>query len=312
MRKARCIAFALAFGGALLVALPSRAEDDRAAYAERLFQRGVELMKNDDCPDAIPHFLNSQELDPSAAALMNLATCYARLGRNGTAWKTYRRAAAAAATEHNAELRDQAFKGMSTLSPSLTKLRLVPASADAGVSLRVNGEPVTNYDGMPIPLDPGENIIEALAPGREPWRRSVTATDSGATIVIEVPELRSQEKTERGTGLRAPALIVGGAGIASLVAGSILGLSAKSTYDDSTAHCVRNHCTTRGIELRDSASDKATASTIAFALGGLATAAGVTLWFWPASSSSREQAEREAPIVKVRSQGLGLAIEASH
>jgi hypothetical protein len=165
---------------------------------------------------------------------------------------------------------------------------------------------------MPIPLDPGENIIEALAPGREPWRRSVTATDSGATIVIEVPELRSQEKTERGTGLRAPALIVGGAGIASLVAGSILGLSAKSTYDDSTAHCVRNHCTTRGIELRDSASDKATASTIAFALGGLATAAGVTLWFWPASSSSREQAEREAPIVKVRSQGLGLAIEASH
>src|SRR5262249_38054304 len=157
----------------LFASAVGHAEDDRVVYAERLFERGVELMKNDKCPEAIPNFLNSQQLDPSAAALMNLATCYARLGRNGTAWKTYRRAAAAAADEHNVELRDQAFKAMSMLSPSLTKLRLVPANEQEGITLRVNGEPIATDDRMPIPLDAGENIIEAVAPGREPWRRSV-------------------------------------------------------------------------------------------------------------------------------------------
>ena len=59
------------------------------SQAEALFQRGVELMKADHCSDAVPEFLKSQKLDASSATLLNLGTCYARLGRKATAFKTY-------------------------------------------------------------------------------------------------------------------------------------------------------------------------------------------------------------------------------
>src|SRR4051794_40964567 len=156
----------------------ARANDDgRAAYAEHLFQEAVQFMRKDKCPEAIPKFLSSQQLDPSAATLLNLGTCYARLGRTAAAWRTYRQAATAAASEKNDELKEQAFKAISILSPATTKLRIVAPRDSAPMSLTLNGEPLAPDEVFPIPLDPGENIIEAVAPGRVSWRRSVNANE---------------------------------------------------------------------------------------------------------------------------------------
>jgi hypothetical protein len=265
----------------LLADLPAAhaADQDRAAYAEQLFQHGVRLMKDDNCPEAIPEFLTSQQLDPSAATLMNLATCYARVGRKAAAWKTYRQAAAAAAEEQNEQLRAKAFQAMSILSPLLTKLKLVPASQTAALSFRVNGEPIATNDGMPIPLDPGENVIEAVAPGHKPWRRSVTASDVGATLVIEVPELRPVQKTEKPNDWRTAGAIAGGIGIAAMVVGTVLAVSAKRAQDDSDAHCRAGRCNATGVDLRESAQRRANLATYATGVGALVTAAGVYLWF---------------------------------
>jgi hypothetical protein len=104
-------------------------------------------------------------------------------------------------------------------------------------------------------------------------------------------------------------LIVGGVGVASVVTGAILGLSAKSTYDDSSEHCKDNHCNSTGVELRESASGKATASTVAFSIGAAAMAVGITLWTLSPSEPSKN-AHRPMPLVRVRTQGLGLSLEA--
>lgn len=261
------------------IAKSSRSNEERAAYAERLFQHGVALMKDDDCPAAVPEFLTSQELDPSAATLVNLATCYARLGRRATAWKTYRRAATAAALEGNEALRNRAFHAMSVLSPSLTKLRIVTTNPNETLALRVNGEPIGEYDGVPIPLDPGESIVEAAAPGREPWRRSVTAGELGATLVIEVPELRPMRPVEAPSNLRTPAVVIGGIGLAALVVGSIVAVNAISNDSQSQSYCLAGHCTAEGVRLRQRASSQAAVATYAIGLGTAVTAAGVVLWF---------------------------------
>ena len=272
---------ALAVASALTLAAEGvRAQDDdRIAYADRLFSHGVELMKNDNCQAAVPEFLDSQRLDPSAATLANLATCYARLGRRATAWKTYREAAARAAAEGNTNLRGQALSAMSRLSPTLTKLRIVPPSDTQSISLRLNGEPLDAYDGVPIPLDSGESVIEAFAPGREPWRRTVNASELGATLVIEVPELRPADKQQEHVDLRPHAVIVAGVGVAMLVVGSVLGLSAKRSDDQASLFCREGRCTSEGVALREEAGSKATAATYVAGLGLVAAGTGVALWF---------------------------------
>jgi len=276
----------------------SRMRDERAAFAERLFQHGVQLMKEDNCPAAVPEFLTSQDLDASAATLVNLATCYARLGRRATAWKTYRRAATAAAHEGDEPLRSRALQAMSILSPSLTKLRIVTANRHESLALRVNGEPVGTYDGVPIPLDPGESIVEAAAPGREPWRRSVTAGELGATLVIEVPELRPMRQPESTNGLRAPAVVIGGIGLAAVVVGSIVAVNAISNNDQSSSYCRAGHCTAKGVDLRQRASTQAAVATYAIGLGTAFTVGGVVLWFVspPAPKTSSDVAPWEQPL----------------
>lgn len=279
---------------------------EREAYAERLFQHGVQRMKQDDCAEAVREFTTSQELDPSAATLVNLATCYARLGRKATAWKTYRKAATAAQLEGDDALRARSFHAMSLLSPTLTKLRIIAPNAASPLSLRINGEPVTGYDGLPIPLDPGESVVEAAAPGHEPWRRSVTAGELGATLVIEVPELRPVEPAQRGPDLRTPALVAGGAGVALLVVGAVLAVNASATYDDSNAHCGGGRCTARGVDLRQQAIQKAQFATYAIGIGTVATGAGIALWLL--SPPSPKPAQEAMPWVEGGTPGFGLTL----
>ena len=248
-------------------------------------------MKSDRCPEAIPKFLSSQQLDPSAGTLVNLATCYARVGRTAAACRVYRQSAALADSEKNDSLKERASHAIAVLMPSVTKLRVVAPRNAAAMSLTLNGEPLTVDNGVPIPLDPGENIIEAAAPGRRPWRRSVSATEIGATIVIEVPELPAAERpleprprtpgdrpTSSGADLRVPAVIVGGIGLSSIVGGAILGLSAKATYDESNDHCLNGRCTLEGHDLRVDATNKARLSTYAIGFGTAVAASGVVLW----------------------------------
>lgn len=271
-------------------AMPTLAEADpaQAPEADALFQHGVELMKADNCAEAVPEFLKSNALDSSAATLLNLGTCYARLGRKATAYKTYKKAADQAQVEQDQALRERALQAMNILSPTLTKVQIVAPKNAAPMSLRLNGEPLVNYDGLPIPLDPGESVIEAASPGREPWRHSVQADDLGATLVVHVPELPTTHTfqplppppppRERGTDLRLPAAIVGGVGVASVVVGSVFGLSAANTYSDSDNYCAGSKCTPTGIDLRNSASNKAAVSTWTISLGLVATTTGVVMW----------------------------------
>ncbi len=338
MRLTR-FAGALACAGALLASAPVRAQTEDstavsaqgegATQADQHFRRAVELMKADNCTEAVPEFLTSHKLDPSAATLVNLATCHARLGRSATAWKTYQQAAELAATEKNEPLRERALQAMSIIGPTLTKLQII-SNSSARLSIRVNGEELEAYNGLPIPLDPGESVVEAAAPGREPWRKSVNADDLGATIVIEVPDLRPipppappplpprplehahEHAVERPLDLRLPAAVLTGAGAASVLVGAIFGISAKNNYDDSSSYCRANRCTQPGIDLRDRASDKAVVSTATVGLGLVAVATGVVLWLTapPSPPALQKRASRAVPEVMVAIGGLSMRIEA--
>ncbi|HEV8548113.1 MAG TPA: hypothetical protein VGQ57_03775 [Polyangiaceae bacterium] len=279
---------------------PARADEAQEGEADTLFERGVELMKADNCAEAIPEFLKSNELDASSGTLLNLATCYARLGRKATAYKTYQSAAGLARTEKNDQVHERAVQAMTILAPTLTRVQIVPPKGAPQLSLRLNGDPLVDYDGLPIPLDPGESVIEAAAPGREPWRHSVTANDLGATIVVHVPELPPahqpqlillprEDRQERPGDWRVPAAVIAGTGLAAVVVGSVFGLSAAQSYDDSQSYCAGSRCTQPGIDLRNTASTKAAVATWTVSLGLVATATGVVLWLTSPPHGSRHR-----------------------
>jgi len=279
--------------------------DDRSAYADYLFQEGVALMKANDCAAAVPKFLSSFRLDPAAASLMNVATCYTESGRTGSAWRTYRKAASLAEAEHDVALKTQAAKALAALEPMLTKLRLVTTKKAPQLSLTLNGEPISSEGADPIPLDPGENLIEAFAPGHESWQRTLSAREPGTLLVVDVPELPRLKAPNDTSGWRTTAIVAGAVGAAGIVTGLGFGLSAKSAYDDSKAYCDADYCNAHGHDLRETALDRATVSTVAVGLGALATAAGVTLWFaFPAPSARAVQIK---PVVQT--QAVGLTVE---
>jgi hypothetical protein len=220
---------------------------------------------------------------------------------------------------------------MSIIGPTLTKLQIV-SNSSTRLSIRVNGEELAPYDGLPIPLDPGESVVEAAAPGREPWRKSVNADDLGATIVIEVPDLRPvpppapppplaprplghdhQPPGERPLDLRLPAAVLTGAGAASIIVGTIFGVSARNNYDDSNGYCRANHCTQPGIDLRDRAYDKAAVSTATVGLGLVAVATGVVLWLTspsqPPGPTRSQRATAAVPRMLISADGFAVRIE---
>lgn len=274
----------------------------RSAPAEVFFQEGLRLMKEDDCQRATPKFLSSQELDPSAATLLNIATCYARLGRTGSAWRTYRLAAEAATTEGNDDLRQRAARALSLLTPSLTQLSIVGAGRVTDAAITLNGHPLV-VTSEPIPIDPGENIVEVNVPGRRPWRRTINASEPGTTTMVDVPELAEVDHHE---GLRTAAIAVGGGALAAVVVGSIFGLSARSSADDMRSNCRDGKCNAAGIDSRNDAERKATTANYAFGAGAVLAATGAGLWI--ASSAHSDRGVAIAPWAPSGPAGVGLSV----
>jgi hypothetical protein len=71
---------------------------------------------------------------------------------------------------------------------------------------------------------------------------------------------------------------VGVLGVAGVVVGSVFGVMAGNSNDESLTRCrTVNFCSEEGLALREDAMDEATISTVMFVVGGVLVAGGVTL-----------------------------------
>jgi hypothetical protein len=313
--------FAMFSAAQVLHQAPAWAEDRMGVtYADRLFLEGVQLMKVDDCPHAIPKFLSSDQLDPSAATLVNLATCYARIGRSASAWHKYRKAAEVAANEKNDALREQALKGAAILSPTLTRLRIVAPSDASSLSMTLNGEPLTPDEDLTVPLDPGDSIVEISAPGRKPWHRTVTAAEVGATIVIEVPELAPAQQELRKADVPAPvdswngaktaAVALAGLGVVAGTTAVVEWIRFENKKTDAENACPSRSCLNPQYGFAQSyRSEEKTARTVAVVAGivGAASLAGAAVvWLTSARTSNETKSLRVLPFGGQRALGIEM------
>lgn len=300
---------------ALLFAPLSRAQgESNKAEAEALFSAGRDLMAAGKFDEACAKFEASQKLDAGLGTLLYLADCYERANRLASAWATFKEAESIA-MGRNDQSRAQIAKDRYTkLEPRLTKVVIKVADGnDAETVVKHHGHVVPRESwGIALPVDAGDQTVEASAPGRKPWSKTVKIDGEGTTVPLEVPVLEvdttkpeappgpapatnaappGDQGTQgsRGGTQRTVGLVVGGVGVVGIVVGSIFGLKAKSKNDQSKNDCKPgnpNDCSAAGVDLRNQALDAAKVATVGMVVGGVALAGGIVLFFTAPSGSS--------------------------
>lgn len=282
--------------------------------AEALFEQGRSLVAEGKFAEACPRFADSQRLDPSPGTLLNLASCYEKLGRTASAWATYREAASAANAANRADYVASAQRHADTLAQRLARLTTTVAQPVDGLQVRRDGVEVARAEwGVSIPIDAGSHTIEASAPGHRPWSSSVDVAQDGAQVSVAVPALDEAPtaaaltapaaaappppaaappapEPSTGNGQRVAAVVVAGVGVVGLGLSGLFAALAKGKYNDSVNDCQPanvNLCTQAGVNQRSDALTDGNVASVALGVGAAALVGGAVLWFTaPRASSS--------------------------
>ncbi|HEY8038326.1 MAG TPA: tetratricopeptide repeat protein [Polyangiaceae bacterium] len=272
----------------LAVPAAARAQDASSqAAAEALFREGRTLYDAGKYPEACAKFAESQRLDPAPGTQLNLAGCYEKNGQTASAWVTFKAAMGAAHQKGRADWEELARQRVAALEPTLSRLTIVVNATAEGLIVRRDGADVGRAEwGTAIPVDPGTHVVEAQAPQRKPLREPVEVGGNGGTATVTLPELAPEATevagtTSDGSTQRAIGLVVAGVGVVGLGIGSAFGLVAMGKENDAlNNHCPNQpQCDATGVQLGQDAKSAATASTVAFAVGGVALAGGLVLYF---------------------------------
>jgi hypothetical protein len=188
-----------------------------------------------------------------------------------------------------------------------------------GLEVTLDGVPWRRPSwAVPTIVDPGDHVATAKAPGRVDWSRTVSVKGGGDQQSVEVPPLHvalssapaspalasgptttppayaspapltsasppqnaETQSVPDGQGRRTLGVVLAGAGVAGLATGSVFAVLAQSKWSAAQNDCPNHLCPDEKTRARDSgAGGLADVATVAFAVGGLAVAAGAVLYF---------------------------------
>lgn len=292
-----------------------RSVSDPKAGAEALFEEGVALSDKGQWPDACKKFEASQSLDVAVGTLLRLADCYERIGRFASAWARFREARSLAQAQAMPDRERIATLRADALDQKMARITIkVPATMPAGFEVVMGDTLVPRASwGSAMPVDAGNTVVTASAPGYLPFRRQVAVPEvGGARLIVIIPTLEaapaapnaraksraskprrsSAPVSDPNAGYTARALgvtfaVVGGVGLAS---GGALAILSSRRNDESLEQCPTSPrlCTPRGVQLRDEAAELADMATISAAVGGGLVATGVVVYLVGSSKGAQE------------------------
>jgi len=294
--------------GALVLALaaPALAQSSSSnqAAAEALFDEGRRLAAAGRHAEACPKLEASLKLDPALGTLLNLADCNEKIGKTASAWAQYRDATSQARQSGSAERESFAADHAKALESRLSTLtiKVVESEGAAAIEVKRDGVVVDSATlGTAIPVDPGAHEVTASGAGLKPWSTKVDVGSDAAKVEVEIPKLEADgaagaapaggepPQASHSSAQRPIAIALGAVGIVGLGLGTFFGLSASSTWKDAKDDCsdYPYGCPKDSVTKQESASNKATVSTIAFIAGGAALAVGTVLWFTAGSGDKQ-------------------------
>lgn len=300
------LAASAALGLAVLLASGEGRADVSAedgAIAEALFREGRALLEDGKIDAACLKLEGSQKLDPKVGTLLNVAACHELQGRTASAWAEFLDAARLARVANVRDpkaLADVATARAEALAPKLQKLAIEhPDSLPPDLELSLDGRVIPRGAwATPMPVDPGERVVTARAPGKLPWTTRIVVAKPLTTFAVPAlealapvvtpppPPPRVDEPARPSPTASAPFLIGAGAFVVGSSVGGYFGLRAIALKKERDRACDALGCSPEGLIKQRDAHTSATISTVAFAVGA---AGGLFALYWalrPQSAAS--------------------------
>jgi hypothetical protein len=298
------------------------------ATADALFKEAQQLMAAGNYGAACPKLAVSEHLDPAQGTLLNLGDCLEKTGAVASVFGAFTEAEVLAHKAGDKLTQDEAARRAKLLEGKLPKLAIVvaPEARVPGLAITLDGKPLEDAIlGSPLPIDPGDHAVEATAPHKLRRTSTLTVKPGPGTTTVNVgplvemieppsPSSVAPVKTSTWSPRRKVGLVVGGAGVVGLGIGAAFGIVALAKKADAIADCQPNdarECDPTGLSLRAEGRSAANASTVSFALGGTALAAGILLFATaPAAGSPTGTGSlprlSKRPLIGLRSGGTAL------
>ncbi len=162
------------------------------AVAEGLYRQARELMAAGNYDAACPKLAESQRLDPATGTLLNLAACHEKQGKLATAWLEYSDALVAARRDGREDRVEFARQRAAELEPRLSRLTIVlaPDADEPELALELDGASIGRAVlGAATPVDPGQHLVRASAPGKKPWEQSIQIGAEADQQSLTIPKL---------------------------------------------------------------------------------------------------------------------------
>ncbi len=310
---------------------------DKAA-AEALFDRGLALLREGKLEEACSRLEQSQAIERGIGTMLYLAECYEKSGKTASAWALFREASSEAQAAGQSERALAGRQRAERLEPQLSRLTIdVPeAHRVRGLEVLRNGTDLNEGAwGVPVPVDPGEQHIEARAPGHLPFKQTVVVERGPGAWQLSIPQLAAAPvaavpappaeatASANAAGPREPAnlpptaaspperglstqrlvgLIVGGTGAALAIVGAGFGIRAIRKKHEANCYGATKMCLTQGDEDANQAGIRAAkVSTVGLAVGGAMLVGGLITYFF-----APEHKTKVALSIDRRSAGLTL------
>jgi hypothetical protein len=169
--------------------------DTELALAETLYRQARDLMAAGNYAEACPKLKESYRVDPATGTLLNLAACHEAEGKFASAWREYSDAVMAARRDRRPDRVKYAEEHMLAIEQKVSRLTLVvpPESDLPDLELKLDGVVIGRAArGVAMPVDPGEHVVEASAPGKVPWTSTLKIGAAADAQTVAVPPLVAQ------------------------------------------------------------------------------------------------------------------------
>jgi hypothetical protein len=292
----------------LALAAPLAAADPSPG-AEQLFRDGKQLMKDGKIVEACAAFDASEATEHNVATVMNLADCREKNEQLASAWALYLRVDGETRSDPSlATLGQLARTRASAIEPHLSYLVINVPDENHVEGLIVSRDGVALDPGAwnhAIPLDGGDHVVAAKAPGHEPWATTIKLEARDDKQAVEVPKFSDlpvmtppvattpppiAPRTEpagvtaspKRPSARAWAFSLTLVGGVAVVAGAASWWKAHDQHRLADQACPPDACTpddaARANDLEGSASHWAKTGNVWVGIGVLALAGGAYLW----------------------------------
>jgi len=223
----------------------ARASAQQPSEADRLFEEGRQLAKDQKYAEACEKFEKSFAIDSTVGTELNLADCHEHLGHLRRAWELFTAAAEASAKTDDQTRTTFAQERADAVAKRLATIVIHPPEPmPPALTIIIAGRTLTGAE-LRDRVDPGDIEISVSIPDRPPYTTRVTAA-AGATIDVPIPPFKAPIEhpppVEQPTARRNRVRLVwafAGAGGASALTATILTLVGRSHYNKTADgdHC---------------------------------------------------------------------------